>query len=154
MDGRYGSAHEIDYKIYGDDMQFVEIDLDPRKSVVAEAGGMMMMTAGIQMETIFGDGSEGNSNGNGLMGKLFGAGKRILTGESLFMTVFTNSGYGKQQVSFAAPYPGKIIPMDLNQYNGKIICQKDAFLCAAKGVSIGIDFKRKLGKSDRSHVVL
>jgi uncharacterized protein (TIGR00266 family) len=143
MDGRYGSAHEIDYKIYGDDMQFVEIELDPRESVIAEAGGMMMMTAGIQMETIFGDGTGGN--GNGLMGKLFGAGKRILTGESLFMTVFTNSGYGKQQVSFAAPYPGKIIPMDLNQYNGKIICQKDAFLCAAKGVSIGIDFRRKLG---------
>lgn len=143
MDGRYGSAHDIDYKIYGDDMQFVEIELDPKESVVAEAGGMMMMTAGIQMETIFGDGS-GNS-GNGIMGKLFGAGKRILTGESLFMTVFTNLGYGKQQVSFAAPYPGKIIPMDLNKYGGKIICQKDAFLCAAKGVSVGIDFRRKLG---------
>jgi uncharacterized protein (TIGR00266 family) len=143
MDGRYGNSHEIDYKIYGDDMQFVEIELDPRESVIAEAGGMMMMTAGIQMETIFGDGT--GNNGNGLMGKLFGAGKRILTGESLFMTLFTNSGYGKQQVSFAAPYPGKIIPMDLNQYGGKIICQKDAFLCAAKGVSVGIDFRRKLG---------
>lgn len=138
-----GGAHEIDYKIYGDDMQFVEIELDPKESVIAEAGGMMMMTAGIQMETIFGDGT--GSNGSGLMGKLFGAGKRILTGESLFMTVFTNSGYGKQQVSFAAPYPGKIIPMDLSQYGGKIICQKDAFLCAAKGVSVGIDFRRKLG---------
>lgn len=143
MDGRYGSAHEIDYTVYGDDMQFVEIDLDPRESVIAEAGAMMMMSAGIQMETIFGDGT--GNNGNGLMGKLFGAGKRILTGESLFMTVFTNGGYGRQQVSFAAPYPGKIIPMDLKQYDGKIICQKDSFLCAAKGVSVGIDFRRKLG---------
>lgn len=143
MEGRYANAHEIDYKIYGDDMQFVEIELDPKESVIAEAGAMMMMSAGIQMETIFGDGT--GDNGNGLMGKLFGAGKRILTGESLFMTLFTNGGYGKQQVSFAAPYPGKIIPIDLTRFNGKIICQKDAFLCAAKGVSVGIDFRRKLG---------
>lgn len=138
-----GFAHEIDYKIHGDDMQFVEIGLDPRETVIAEAGAMMMMEQGIQMETIFGDGS-GQEQG-GFMGKLFGAGKRVLTGESLFMTAFTNTGYGKQQVSFAAPYPGRIIPMDLTQYNGKIICQRDAFLCAAKGVSVSIDFKRKLG---------
>lgn len=139
-----GSAHVIDYKIYGDDMQFVEIELDPQESVVAEAGAMMMMTNGINMQTIFGDGS-GQENQNGFMGKLFSAGKRVLTGESLFMTVFTNNGYGKQQVSFAAPYPGRIIPLDLLQYNGRIICQKDAFLCAAKGVSVSIDFRRKLG---------
>lgn len=137
-------AHKIDYTIYGDDMQFVEVELDPQESVVAEAGAMMMMSSGIQMETIFGDGSGQDSTG-GFMGKLFSAGKRVLTGESLFMTVFTNTGYGKQQVSFAAPYPGKIIPMNLSEYNGKIICQKDSFLCAAKGVSVSIDFKRKLG---------
>lgn len=138
------NSHEIDYKLYGDDMQFVEIELDPNESVIAEAGGMMMMSSSIQMDTIFGDGSHQNSGG-GFMNKLFGAGKRILTGESLFMTVFTNSGNGKQHVSFASPYPGKIIPMDLSDLGGKIICQKDAFLCAAKGVSVGIDFKRKLG---------
>lgn len=137
-------ADVIDYKIYGDDMQFVEIELDPQESVVAEAGAMMMMEQGIQMETIFGDGST-SSNQGGLMGKFLSAGKRVLTGESLFMTIFTNAGYGKQHVSFAAPYTGKIIPIYLPDYNGKIICQKDAFLCAAKGVSIGIDFKRKLG---------
>lgn len=137
-------AHQIDYTLHGDDMQFVEIELDPQESVVAEAGAMMMMSPGIQMQTIFGDGSVQDSGG-GFMGKLFSAGKRVLTGESLFMTVFTNSGYGKQQVSFAAPYPGKIIPMDLLKYGGKIICQKDSFLCAAKGVSVSIDFKRKLG---------
>jgi uncharacterized protein (TIGR00266 family) len=136
--------HEIDYKIYGDDMQFVEIELDPQESVIAEAGAMMMMSQGIQMQTIFGDGS-GQGSQSGLMGKLFSAGKRVLTGESLFMTVFTNTAYGKQQVSFAAPFPGKIIPMDLRQYNGKIICQKDSFLCAAKGVSVSIDFRKKLG---------
>ena len=136
------NSHEIDYKIYGDDMQFVEIELDPKETVVAEAGAMMMMTDAIQMETIFGDGSSQNSGS--LMDKLFGAGKRVLTGESLFMTAFTNGGFGKQQVSFASPYPGKIIPMDLSLLGGKIICQKDAFLCAAKGVSIGIDFRKKL----------
>lgn len=136
-------SHEIDYKIYGDDMQFVEIELDPRETVVAEAGAMMMMDSDINMETIFGDGSK--NSGGGFMDKIFGAGKRVLTGESLFMTAFTNSGIGKQKVSFASPYPGKIIPMDLTQLNGKLICQKDAFLCAAKGVSVGIDFKRKLG---------
>jgi uncharacterized protein (TIGR00266 family) len=136
-------AHEIDYKIYGDDLQFVEIELDPRETVVAEAGSMMMMEDGIAMETIFGDGS-GRGDDGGLMGKLFSAGKRVLTGESLFMTAYTNVNYGKKKVAFAAPYAGKIIPMDLTQYGGKIICQKDSFLCAAKGVSIGIDFRRKL----------
>ncbi|MDP4084860.1 MAG: TIGR00266 family protein [Bacillota bacterium] len=134
--------HEIDFKIHGDDMQFVEVELDPNETVVAEAGGFMMMDDDIYMETIFGDASRGNS---GLMGKLFSAGKRILTGESLFMTTFTNQGHGKKRVSFAAPYPGKIIPMDLSELGGKIICQKDAFLAAAKGVSIGIEFQRKLG---------
>ncbi|QPA30473.1 TIGR00266 family protein [Thermaerobacillus caldiproteolyticus] len=136
------NAHEIDYKLYGDDMQFVEIELDPNESVIAEAGGMMMMEDGIEMETVFGDGS---SFGKGFLNKLVGAGRRLLTGESLFMTVFTNAGTGKRRVSFAAPYPGKIIPMDLSQLGGKVICQKDSFLCAAKGVSIGIDFQRKLG---------
>lgn len=137
-------SHEIDYKIHGDDMQFVEIELDPQETVVAEAGAMMMMSSNIAMETIFGDGS-GRNEQEGFMGKLFSAGKRVLTGESLFMTAFTNNGYDKQQVAFAAPYPGRIIPMDLTQYNGKIICQKDAFLCAAKGVSVSIDFRKKLG---------
>jgi uncharacterized protein (TIGR00266 family) len=134
--------HEIDFKIYGDDMQFVEVELDPQETVVAEAGGFMMMDDDIHMETIFGDGSGG---GGGLMGKLFSASKRVLTGESLFMTTFTNGGKGKRRVSFASPYPGKIIPMDLSELNGKIICQKDAFLAAAKGVSIGIEFQRKIG---------
>ncbi|MFK2826229.1 TIGR00266 family protein [Bacillus sp. B190/17] len=135
--------HEIDYKIYGDDMQFVEVELDPQETVIAEAGSLMMMEDGIHMETVFGDGS--SSQGGGLMGKLLGAGKRVLTGESLFMTMFTNEGHGKKHVSFASPYPGKIIPMDLSTLNGKIICQKDAFLAAAKGVSVGIELQRKLG---------
>lgn len=137
------NSHDVDYKVYGDDMQFVEIELDPNETVIAEAGAMMMMDNSIKLETVFGDGSKNQSGG--LLGMLGGAAKRVLTGESLFMTTFTNVGIGKQQVSFAAPYPGKIIPMDLAQYGGKIICQKDAFLCAAKGVSVGIDFKRKLG---------
>lgn len=137
------NAHEIDYQIIGSEMQFVQVELDPRESVVAEAGSFMMMDDGIQMQTIFGDGSSGDQRG--LMGKLLGAGKRLLTGESLFMTVFTNEGHGKKRVSFASPYPGKIIPMDLSELGGKLICQKDAFLCAAKGVSVGIEFQRKLG---------
>ncbi len=122
-------AHEIEYKLYGDDMQFVEIELDPEESVIAEAGAMMMMEDYIEMETIFGDGS---GPSGGLFGKLMGAGKRLVTGESMFMTVFTNTGHGKRHVSFAAPYPGKIIPVDLTEYQGKVVCQKDAFLCAAK----------------------
>lgn len=136
------NAHEIEFTLYGDDMQFVEIELDPYESAIAEAGAMMMLDDGIEMDTIFGDGS---SEQNGLIGKLIGAGKRVLTGESLFTTVFTNQSNSKKHVSFAAPYPGKIIPMDLKELGGKIICQKDSFLCAAKGVSIGIDFQRKLG---------
>ncbi|CAM3140072.1 TIGR00266 family protein [Filibacter tadaridae] len=135
--------HEIDYKLYGDDMQFVEVELDPQETVIAEAGSLMMMEDGIQMETIFGDGA--GSSGKGIMGKLMGAGKRVLTGESLFMTTFTNVGSGKKHASFASPYPGKIIPLDLSRYGGKIVCQKDAFLAAAKGVTIGIEFQRKLG---------
>jgi uncharacterized protein (TIGR00266 family) len=141
---RHMNNHEIDYKLYGDDMQFVEVELDPSETVVAEAGSLMMMEDGIAMETIFGDGSNGSA-GSGLMGKLMGAGKRMLTGESLFMTTFTNTGSGKKHVYFASPYPGKIIPMDLSEMGGKIICQKDAFLAAAKGVSVGIAFQRKLG---------
>ena len=135
--------HEIDYKLHGDDMQFVEVELDPNETVIAEAGALMMMEDGIRMETVFGDGSR--SGGGGFMSKLMGASKRLITGESLFITTFTNEGAGKKHVSFAAPYPGKIIPMDLSTLNGKIICQKDAFLAAAKGVSIGIEFQRKLG---------
>ncbi|MET3317364.1 UNVERIFIED_ORG: uncharacterized protein (TIGR00266 family) [Peribacillus simplex] len=135
--------HEIDFKLHGDDMQFVEVELDPQETVIAEAGSLMMMEDQIKMETIFGDGS--SSSDSGMMGKLFGAGKRLLTGESLFMTAFTNEGYDKKRVSFASPYPGKIIPMDLSELGGKIICQKDAFLAAAKGVSVGIEFQRKIG---------
>ncbi|WP_338471452.1 TIGR00266 family protein [Niallia sp. XMNu-256] len=135
--------HEIDYKIHGDDMQFVEVELDPGETVIAEAGGLMMMEDGIKMETVFGDGS--NASG-GFMGKLISAGKRVVTGESLFMTTFTNEDHSsKKHVSFASPYPGKIIPMDLSELDGKIICQKDAFLAAAKGVSVGIEFQRKVG---------
>ncbi|MEN9700224.1 MAG: hypothetical protein RLZZ301_1422 [Bacteroidota bacterium] len=136
------SNHDIDYRILGEEMQLVEIELDPQETAIAEAGAFMYMDEGIQMETIFGDGSAAQG---GFMGKLFSAGKRLLTGESLFMTAFTHHGFGKAKVAFASPYPGKIIPLDLQQYNGKIICQKDAFLCAAKGVSIGIQFQRKLG---------
>src|ERR1051325_4111716 len=135
--------HEIDYKIYGEELQFVEIELDPNETAVAESGAMMMMDDGIRMQTIFGDGSQQQQAG--LLGKLFSAGKRILVGESLFMTAFTNVGQGKKRVSFAAPYTGKIIALDLQQLGGTIIAQKDAFLCAAKGVSIGIYFQKRLG---------
>ena len=137
------TAHEIDYRIYGEEMQYVEIELDPQEGVVAESGSFMMMDDGIQMETIFGDGSQKDQ---GFLGKILGAGKRILTGESLFMTAFYNNHIGKKNVSFASPYPGKIIPIDLTEYGGKFICQKDAFLCAAKGVSVGIEFSKKLGR--------
>jgi uncharacterized protein (TIGR00266 family) len=136
-------AHEIDFRIFGEDMQFIEVELDPGESAVAEAGAMMYMTDGIAMETIFGDGS--SKSQGGLMGALLGAGRRILTGESLFMTVFTNNGAGKQRVAFAAPYPGRILTMDLAGLGGQLICQKDSFLCAAKGVSIGIAFQKKIG---------
>jgi uncharacterized protein (TIGR00266 family) len=134
--------HEIDYKIYGDDMQFVEVELDPQEAVVAEAGGMMYMEDGIEMETIFGDGSAQSS---GFLGSLMGAGKRLLTGESLFMTVFLNRGMGKKHVAFGAPYPGKIVPINLAEIGGELIAQKDAFLCGAKGVSVGIAFQKKIG---------
>ncbi len=137
------NAHEIDYNIFGEEMQYVEIELDPQESVVAESGSFMMMNDGITMNTIFGDGT---NQEKGILGKLFSAGKRLLTGESLFMTVFTNSGHGKKHASFASPYPGKIIPIDLSEFNGKFVCQKDAFLCAAQGVSIGIEFSKKLGR--------
>jgi uncharacterized protein (TIGR00266 family) len=134
--------HEIDYRIHGEEMQYVEVELDPNETAIAEAGAFMMMDDGIQMQTIFGDGSQQQG---GLLNKLWGAGKRLLTGESLFMTAFTNAGQGKKRVSFASPYPGKIIALDLMQLGGTVICQKDAFLCAAKGVSVGIEFQKRLG---------
>lgn len=137
------NAHEIDYEIFGEEMQYVELELDPQEAVIAEAGNFMMMNDGIKMDTIFGDGSKQNE---GFLGKVLGAGKRLLTGESLFMTIFTNQVSGKKKISFASPYPGKVIPIDLTEHGGKFICQKDAFLCAAKGVAIGVEFSRKLGR--------
>jgi uncharacterized protein (TIGR00266 family) len=136
--------HEIDYKIYGEELQFVEVELDPGETVIGEPGGFMMMDDGIEMQTMFGDGSV-SANQGGLLGKLMNAGRRVLVGENLFMTAFTNIGQGKRKVSFAAPYTGKIIPLDLQKLGGTILAQKDAFLCAAKGVSIGIAWQRKLG---------
>ena len=135
-------SHQIDYKIIGTSMQMVEIELDPGETVIAEAGAMNYMEQDIRFDTKMGDGSEPNQ---GLMGKLLGAGKRMLTGESIFMTHFTNTGSGKSQVTFASPFPGSIIPMDLAQLGGEIICQKDSFLCAAKGTKVDIAFNRKLG---------
>lgn len=132
--------HEVDYKLFGEEMQCVEIELDPQEAVIAEPGSFMMMVDGIQMQTLFGDGNE-----TGFMSKLFTAGKRLLTGENLFMTVYTNIGQGKKHVTFAAPYAGKIIPIDLSRLGNKVICQKDSFLCAAKGVQVGIEFQKKLG---------
>ncbi|MDZ4759339.1 MAG: TIGR00266 family protein [Bacteroidota bacterium] len=137
------SNHEIDYRVIGEEMQCVEIELDPTETVIGESGSFMMMEDDIKMETIFGDGS--TQSGGGFMNKLFSAGKRLLTGESLFMTAFTNTGSQKRRVTFASPYPGKIVPMDLMQMGGRLLCQKDAFLCAAKGVSVGIEFQKKLG---------
>lgn len=134
--------HDIDFKITGEEMQCVEVELDPQETVISEPGSFMMMDDGIQMATLFGDGS---GKEGGIMGKLFSAGKRLLTGENLFMTTYTNTASAKKRVTFAAPYPGKIIPMDLSLLKGKMICQKDSFLCAAKGVSVGIEFQRKLG---------
>jgi uncharacterized protein (TIGR00266 family) len=134
--------HEVDYKIFGDDMQFVEVELDPGEASVAEAGGMMYMEDGVEMETIFGDGSQQRQD---FIGALMGAGKRLLTGESLFMTVFLNRSTQKKHVAFGAPYPGKIVPIQLSQLGGELIAQKDSFLAAAKGVSIGIAFQRRLG---------
>ena len=136
------SNHQIDYQIHGEEMQYVDIELDPSETAIAESGAFMMMQDGIEMQTIFGDGSKPQQ---GFLGKLMSAGKRVLTGESLFMTAFTNTSQGKKKVSFASPYPGKIIPLDLLRMGGKMVCQKDSFLCAAKGVSVGIEFQRKLG---------
>lgn len=138
-----GQDDDIDFEIKGQEMQFVEIELDPGESAIAEAGAMMMKNSSITMDTVFGDGSNNDQTG-GFFDKLLGAGKRLITGESLFTTVFTHEGSGKAKVSFAAPYAGHIIPIKLDQIGGKIICQKDAFLCAAKGVSIGIHFQQKI----------
>ncbi len=135
------SMDEVDYQIRGDEMQLVEIELDPGEAAVGEAGSMMYMDAGIAMDTVFGDGAAPQG---GLLGKLLGAGKRLITGESLFTTVYTNQSQGKLKVAFAAPYPGKILPMDLRRLGGTLICQKDAFLCAARGVSLGIHFQQKM----------
>jgi uncharacterized protein (TIGR00266 family) len=131
----------VDYEIKGSEMQFVEVELDPGEAAVGEAGSLMFMDAAIQMDTVFGDGS---AQQGGFFGKLLGAGKRLVTGESLFTTVYTNGGNTKHRVAFAAPYPGKILPMDLSRMGGTLICQKDAFLCAARGVSLGIFFQQKL----------
>lgn len=134
--------HDVDYEVIGDDIQCVEIELDPNEIVIAEAGSLMLMDSDIEMQTIFGDGS---NKDKGFLGSILGAGKRLLTGESLFMTAYHYTGKAKGHVTFAAPYPGKIIPVDLSKFNNKIICQKDAFLAAAKGVSVGIEFQKKLG---------
>ena len=136
------AMHEIEYRIVGDDMQYVEVELDPNEATVAEAGGMMYMDDGIEMETVFGDGSQQKT---GFMGALMGAGKRLLTGESLFMTVFYNKSAQKRRVAFGAPYPGRIIAVHLSEIGGELITQKDSFLAAAQGVSIGIAFQKRLG---------
>ena len=136
------SSHDIDFKIMGAEMQFVEVELDPGESAVAEAGAMMYKHPDVHMEAVFGDGSD--QGGNGFMGKLMGAGKRLLTGESLFMTLFTHTGKGKAHVAFGAPYPGNIIPVTLANVDNFLICQKDCFLCAAKGVSLGIYFQKRI----------
>ncbi len=137
-----GRMHEVDYQIHGDDMQFVEIELDPGEAAVAEAGAMLYMQDGVEMETVFGDGSAAQQP---LIAKLVGAGKRLLTGESLFMTIFVNAAPQRRRVAFAAPYPGKIIPVDLREVGGRLVAQKDSFLAAARGVSIGIEFQRRFG---------
>jgi uncharacterized protein (TIGR00266 family) len=138
------NADVIDYEIFGEDIQYVEIELDPNESAVAEAGSMMYKNSSIEMDTVFGDGSGSRNDSGGFFDRLVGAGQRLITGESLFTTVFTHKGYGKAKVAFAAPYPGRIIPVDLKEVGGTIICQKDCFLCAAKGVSIGIFFQKKI----------
>ncbi|MBV6512039.1 MAG: TIGR00266 family protein [Ignavibacteriales bacterium] len=135
-------SHEIDYEIYGDDMQVIEVELDPGETVIAEAGVMNWMENGIEFEAKMGDGSDANE---GFMGKLLNVGKRVLTGESIFLTHFTNHGSGKKRVAFAAPYPGKIIPIDLTKFGGRLLCQKDSFLCAAKGTRTGIAFTQRFG---------
>ncbi|MDR7871341.1 MAG: AIM24 family protein [Tissierellaceae bacterium] len=137
-------AVEVDFTVFGDDMQFVEIQLDPMESIIAEAGSMMYMDDSIKMDAIFGDGS-GKDEGKGLMGKMLSAGKRVVTGESLFMTEFINMGSERKAAAFAGPYPGKIIPMDIGDFGGELICQRDSFLCAAKGISLEIAFQKKIG---------
>lgn len=139
--GAQGRTDGLDYAIRGHEMQFVELELDSGESAVAEAGAMMFKSSTVSMGTVFGDGSQQNS---GFMGSLLGAGKRLLTGESLFTTVFTQEGSGKGRVAFGAPYPGTILPISLRDVGGKLICQKDSFLCAAKGVSIGIHFQKRI----------
>ena len=136
------NSHKIDYKIYGDDMQIVSIELDPQETVIAEAGSMNWMDTDIKFEAKMGDGSQPDK---GIFGKLLDVGKRVLTGESIFLTHFTNEGHGKKEVSFASPYPGSIIPLDLTTVNGEILCQKDTFLCAAKGTEVSIAFNKRLG---------
>jgi len=135
-------CHEIDYELFGDDIQIVEVELDPGETVIAEAGAMNYMEEGIAFEAKMGDGSQPDK---GFFGKMLDVGKRALTGESLFMTHFTNRGHGKQRVAFSAPYPGKIMPVDMAQCGGELLCQKDAFLCAALGTQVGIAFQKKLG---------
>lgn len=135
------ASDDIDYEVFGEDLQYVEVELDPEESVIAEAGALMMKHPDIEMNTIFGDGSGQES---GLMGSLLGAGKRLLTGEGLFMTVFTHKGLGKAKLSFGAPYPGRIIPVNLGEIGGELVCQKDSFLCAAKGVSVGIHLQKRI----------
>jgi len=136
------AAHEVDYEIIGSSMQVVEVELDPNEAVIAEAGAMTYMETGIEFETKMGDGSDPDQ---GFMGKLFSAGKRLMTGESLFMTHFTNHGDGKHRVAFAAPYPGTIVPVDMSQCGEQITCQKDSFLCAALGTKVDIAFNKRLG---------
>lgn len=140
---RMRSSDEVDYEIFGHEMQFVEVELDPGESAVAEAGAMMYKHPAIQMDTVFGDGSHSGQSG-GIMDRLMGAGKRLVTGESLFTTVFTHTGQGKARVAFGAPYPGSIIPVQLPDVGGTLICQKDSFLCGAKGVAMGIFFQKKI----------
>ena len=135
----------IDYRIEGGEMQYVEVELDPGEAMVGEAGSLMYMEDGISLDTVFGDGSGGGDGGGGLFGKLLGAGKRLLTGESLFTSVYVNQATVRRKLGFAAPYPGRILPMDLSSMGGRVMCQRDAFLCAARGVSLGIAFQRKLG---------
>ena len=142
--GKTNKADEIDYEIFGEDIQYVEIELDPYESAISEAGAMMYKDSHIVMDTVFGDGSGSKEDTGGFMDKMLGAGKRLITGESLFTTVFTHTGEGKATVAFAAPYPGRIIPVDLEAFGGMLICQKDCFLCAAKGVSVGIHLQKKI----------
>jgi len=138
-----GIDDDIDFEIKGAEMQFVEVELDPGESAIAEAGSLMFKHADIHMDTVFGDGSKQQED-SGFLGKIAGAGKRILTGESLFMTLFTHQGAGKARVAFAAPYPGHILPVKLDRMGGALICQKDSFLCAARGVQVGIHFQKKV----------